>query len=72
MFVLRVLSELGLVLLVQESECNKGDDGTEKHKMRREKLGRTAEGLDDGSPCSQIIPLISTSLLPRLVLNFKY
>lgn len=66
-FVLRVLSELSLVLLVQESDSTKEDEGTQEKKKMREEEGRSAEGNDDGSSCIHILGLISTSLLPRLV-----
>lgn len=67
MFVLRVLSELSLVLLVQESDGTEEDEGTEEKKERREEGGRAAEGIDDRSSCSQLLALITKSLLPRLV-----
>lgn len=67
MFVLRVLSELSLVLLVQESDGTEEDEETEEKKERREEGTRTAEGGDDGSRCHQIFSLITKSLLPRLV-----
>ena len=67
MFVLRVLSELSLVLLVQESEGTEEDEETEVKKERREEGGRAAEGRDVGSSCDQISALITKSLLPRLV-----
>lgn len=66
MFVLRVLSELSLVLLVQESDGTEEGEETEEKKERRQEGGRPAEGRDDGS-CSQILALITKSLLPRLV-----
>ncbi|XP_045899646.1 serine/threonine-protein kinase ULK4 [Micropterus dolomieu] len=64
-FVLRVLSELSLVLLVQESDVTEEDDETEEKKKRREEGGRPADGSGDGSSCSQILALITESLLPR-------
>lgn len=67
MFVLRVLSELSLVLLVQESDGTEEDEGTEGKKERREEGERAAEGIDDGSSYSQLLPLITKCLLPRLV-----
>lgn len=67
MFVLRVLSELSLVLLVQESDVTEEDDETEEKKKRREEGGSPADGSGDGSSCSQILALITESLLPRLV-----
>ncbi|XP_062278414.1 serine/threonine-protein kinase ULK4 [Scomber scombrus] len=54
-FVLRVLSELSLVLLVQEGDGGEEDaENTETEKRREE-----------GSSCSQILALITNSLLPR-------
>lgn len=67
MFVLRVLSELSLVLLVQETDGTAEDEETEENKERREEGERTAEGRDDGSSCNQILALVTKSLLPRLV-----
>lgn len=67
MFVLRVLSELSLVLLLRESDGAEEDEETEEKKERREEGGRTAEGRDDGSSSNQILDLITESLLPRLV-----
>ncbi|KAK9513459.1 hypothetical protein VZT92_026990 [Zoarces viviparus] len=64
-FVLRVLSELSLVLLLQESDGTEEDEQTEEKKERREEGGRAAEGRDDGSSCNQILALITKSLLPR-------
>ncbi|XP_027143141.1 serine/threonine-protein kinase ULK4 isoform X1 [Larimichthys crocea] len=64
-FVLRVLSELSLVLLVQESDQTEDDEGTEEKKERRDERGRAVEGIDDGSSCSEILALITKSLLPR-------
>ncbi|XP_033495595.2 serine/threonine-protein kinase ULK4 [Epinephelus lanceolatus] len=64
-FVLRVLSELSLVLLVQESDGTEEDEETEEKKERREEGTRTAEGGGDGSHCHQIFSLITKSLLPR-------
>ncbi|XP_051262428.1 serine/threonine-protein kinase ULK4 isoform X2 [Dicentrarchus labrax] len=62
-FVLRVLSELSLILLVQESDGTEEDEGTEKKKGRREEGGR-ADGIDDRNS-HQISALIIKSLLPR-------
>ncbi|XP_031134163.1 serine/threonine-protein kinase ULK4 isoform X1 [Sander lucioperca] len=64
-FVLRVLSELSLVLLVQETDGTAEDEETEENKERREEGERTAEGRDDGSSCNQILALVTKSLLPR-------
>ncbi|XP_062421741.1 serine/threonine-protein kinase ULK4 isoform X1 [Pungitius pungitius] len=59
-FVLRVLSELSLVLLLKESNGTEEDEQTEGKKERRQEGGR-----DAGSSCDQIVHLISESLLPR-------
>ncbi|XP_070768283.1 serine/threonine-protein kinase ULK4 [Enoplosus armatus] len=64
-FVLRVLSELSLVLLVQETDGTEEDEDTEEKKERREERRRSAGGSDGGSSCSQILALITKSLLPR-------
>ncbi|XP_044062547.1 serine/threonine-protein kinase ULK4 isoform X3 [Siniperca chuatsi] len=64
-FVLRVLSELSLILLVQVSDGTEEDEETKEKKERREEGGRPAEGSDDRSSCSQILALITKSLLPR-------
>lgn len=61
-FVLRVLSELSLVLLVQESDGTEKHEGTDEEKEKREQ--RTAQEIDEGS---QILTLLSKSLLSRLV-----
>ncbi|XP_029308425.1 serine/threonine-protein kinase ULK4 isoform X2 [Cottoperca gobio] len=58
--VLRVLSELSLVLLVQHSDGTEEDEETEEKKETREEGGR-----DDGSTSNQILALITKSLLPR-------
>lgn len=74
-FVLRVLSELSLVLLLKESNETEEDEQTEGTKERREEGGRREEGRDAGSSCNQIVSLISKYLLPRLVclfLNMSY
>ena len=67
MFVLRVLSELSLALLVHENDGIEEDERMEKQKERRDEGGRAPEGTDDGTSCSQIIALITKSLLPRFV-----
>ncbi|XP_054478447.1 serine/threonine-protein kinase ULK4 isoform X2 [Anoplopoma fimbria] len=64
-FVLRVLSELSLVLLLQESNGTEEDEQKEENKERREEGGRAAEGRHHGSSCNQILALITKSLLPR-------
>lgn len=63
MFVLRVLSELCLVLLVEESHRSE-DEGKDVETRKREKGGSEAEGTDEGS---QVFTLLTKSLLPRLV-----
>lgn len=60
MFVLRVLSELSLVLLVQESDGTEKREGTDEEKEKRE--------IDEGS---QILTLLSKSLLSRLVCDLS-
>jgi len=67
-FVLRVLSELSLVLLLQESDGTE-DEQTEEQTDGREEGGRREGGRGEGSSCNQIAALISKSLLPRLVLS---
>nr|XP_046256457.1 serine/threonine-protein kinase ULK4 isoform X3 [Scatophagus argus] len=64
-FVLRLLSELSLVLLVHESDGTEEDEEAEEKKESRKQGGMVAQGLDDGSSCSQISALISKLLLPR-------
>ncbi|KAM8734994.1 serine/threonine-protein kinase ULK4 isoform 1-T2 [Acanthopagrus schlegelii] len=64
-FVLRVLSELSLVLLVQENDGTEDNEKTEEKKERSDKGGKAAEGADDGSSCSQMLTLILKTLLPR-------
>ncbi|XP_047455886.1 serine/threonine-protein kinase ULK4 [Mugil cephalus] len=59
-FVLRVLSELSVVLLVQD-----GDDGREENKERTEKRGGATQGREDESSCCPVVSLISQSLLSR-------
>ncbi|XP_056300936.1 serine/threonine-protein kinase ULK4 isoform X8 [Pseudoliparis swirei] len=63
-FVLRVLSELSLVLLLQESDGTE-DEQTEEQTDGREEEGRREGGRGEGSSCNQIAALISKSLLPR-------
>lgn len=69
-FVLRVLSELSLVLLVQESDGTEDNEKAEEKKERGDEGGKAAEGVDDGSSCSQMLALILKTLLPRLVWLF--
>nr|XP_043890696.1 serine/threonine-protein kinase ULK4 isoform X5 [Solea senegalensis] len=59
-FVLRVLSELSLALLVEDGDGPKEDEMTEEKKK-----GREAEETDKGKSSSQILALITESLLPR-------
>ncbi|XP_034409026.1 serine/threonine-protein kinase ULK4 [Cyclopterus lumpus] len=64
-FVLRVLSELSLVLLLQESDGTE-DEQTEGKTDGREEGGRAAgRRRDDGSSRNQIVALVTTTLLPR-------
>ncbi|XP_056235896.1 serine/threonine-protein kinase ULK4 isoform X1 [Seriola aureovittata] len=64
-FVLRMLSELSLVLLVQDGDGPDEDEKKEEKKERQEGGGRAAEGRDEGNSSSQILALITKSLLPR-------
>ncbi|KAK5862654.1 hypothetical protein PBY51_018024 [Eleginops maclovinus] len=64
-FVLRVLSELSLVLLVQGSDGTEEDEETEKKKKGAEETGNHAERRDTGSAYTQILALVTKSLLPR-------
>ncbi|KAM6995354.1 serine/threonine-protein kinase ULK4 [Tautogolabrus adspersus] len=64
-FVLRVLSELSLVLLVQESDGGEEDEGTDIKKEGEEKGRRAAEEGENGSSRNQILTLINKSLIPR-------
>ncbi|XP_026149297.1 serine/threonine-protein kinase ULK4 isoform X2 [Mastacembelus armatus] len=57
-FVLRVLSELSLVLLVHDGDGTDEDEKTEED-------GRVIEGRDEGNFSSQISAVITKSLLPR-------
>lgn len=62
MFVLRVLSELSLILLVQDGvDTEVKEERTEENKERNEKEGQAAEERGDGLSC------ITESLLSRLV-----
>lgn len=65
-FVLSVLSELSLVLLVQDGDHSDEDEKTKEKKERKEEGGMAAEGRNKNSS-SQILALITKSLLPRLV-----
>lgn len=68
MFVLRVLSELSLVLLVQDGgDAKQYKEKTDEKKERREKAQRAGEGIEDGTSCRQILSVITKSLLPRSV-----
>ncbi|XP_050931732.1 serine/threonine-protein kinase ULK4 isoform X1 [Lates calcarifer] len=64
-FVLRVLSELSLVLLAQDGDGPDEDEKTAEKTERREEGERAAEGRDEGNSSSQISALITKSLLPR-------
>ncbi|XP_008297423.1 serine/threonine-protein kinase ULK4 [Stegastes partitus] len=59
-FVLRVLSELSLVLLVED-----GDDTEENEERMEEKRGGMTERIEDKSSRSQILSLFTKSLLLR-------
>ncbi|XP_029360263.1 serine/threonine-protein kinase ULK4 isoform X2 [Echeneis naucrates] len=59
-FVLRVLSEINLVLLVQDGDGPNVSERTEEKKERR-----ATERRDEGNSYNQILALISKSLLPR-------
>nr|XP_029133362.1 serine/threonine-protein kinase ULK4 [Labrus bergylta] len=63
-FVLRVLSELSLVLLVQESDGGEEDEGMDIKKQGGEKGRRAAEG-ENGSSRNQMLTLINKSLIQR-------
>ena len=67
MFVLSMLSELSLVLLVQDNDRPDEGEKTKEKKDRKEKGGRPPEGRYEGNSSSQILTLIAKSLLPRLV-----
>lgn len=67
-FVLKVLSELSLVLLVEDDEDAEENEErtTGKKRERRETEGRTEHGKSQ----SRVFSLFTESLLPRLV-NFQ-
>lgn len=68
MFVLKVLSELSLVLLVQDDDhTEEKEERTRQTKEMEETGENTAEGREDGGLCGQILSLLSKSLLSRLV-----
>ncbi|MEQ2264622.1 hypothetical protein XENORESO_014526, partial [Xenotaenia resolanae] len=62
-FVLKVLSELSLVLLVQDDDDDT-DENQDKNRGRRE-TGGAAERSADGRSCSQVLSVFSKSLLSR-------
>uniref|UniRef100_A0A3P9LDT8 Unc-51 like kinase 4 n=1 Tax=Oryzias latipes TaxID=8090 RepID=A0A3P9LDT8_ORYLA len=65
-FVLKVLSELSLVLLVQDDDHTKEKKEKTRQKKEMEKTGEnTAEGREDGKLSGQILSLLSKSLLSR-------
>lgn len=67
-FVLKVLSELSLVLLVQDDDHTKEKEERTRQKKEMEKTGENAaEGREDGKLSGQILSLLSKSLLLRLV-----
>ncbi|XP_035986139.1 serine/threonine-protein kinase ULK4 isoform X4 [Fundulus heteroclitus] len=66
-FVLKVLSELSLVLLVQnddDDDADENDDKVEESRDRRETRG-TAERSSDGTSRSQVLSVFTKSLLSR-------
>ncbi|KAF6714403.1 Serine/threonine-protein kinase ULK4 [Oryzias melastigma] len=65
-FVLKVLSELSLVLLVQDDDhTEEKEERTRQTKEMEETGENTAEGREDGGLCGQILSLLSKSLLSR-------
>ncbi|RVE62472.1 hypothetical protein OJAV_G00157310 [Oryzias javanicus] len=64
-FVLKVLSELSLVLLVQDDHTEEKEGRTRQQKEMEEMGENTAEGREDGGLCGQILSLFSKSLLSR-------
>ncbi|XP_023820399.1 serine/threonine-protein kinase ULK4 isoform X2 [Oryzias latipes] len=65
-FVLKVLSELSLVLLVQDDDHTKEKEERTRQKKEMEKTGENAaEGREDGKLSGQILSLLSKSLLLR-------
>lgn len=63
-FVLKVLSELSLVLLVEDDEdAEENEERTTEKRERRETEGRTEHGKSQ----SRVFSLFTESLLPRLV-----
>lgn len=69
-FVLKVLSELGLILLVEDDEDAEENEERAMEKGESSKTeGQAAERAQHGKSHSKVISLFSESLLPRLV-NF--
>ncbi|XP_019947010.2 serine/threonine-protein kinase ULK4 [Paralichthys olivaceus] len=64
-FVLRELSELSLALLVQDGDSRNNDETTKEKKERGEEGGKEAEKMNEENSSSQILALITDSLLPR-------
>ncbi|XP_029958590.1 serine/threonine-protein kinase ULK4 [Salarias fasciatus] len=62
-FALRVLSEISLVLLVQDD--GGFQDSEERTVEQKDKDGRMSKRREDGSSCSQMISFITESLFPR-------
>lgn len=67
-FVLKVLSELGLVLLAEDDEdAEENEERTTKKGESNKTEGQAAERAQHGKSHSKIISLFTESLLPRLV-----
>ncbi|XP_016527904.1 serine/threonine-protein kinase ULK4 isoform X1 [Poecilia formosa] len=66
-FVLKVLSELSLVMLVQRDDENadENEDKVEEKRDRRDTEGGAAERSGDGRSCSQVLSVFTKSLLSR-------
>ncbi|XP_054898282.1 serine/threonine-protein kinase ULK4 isoform X2 [Poeciliopsis prolifica] len=66
-FVLKVLSELSLVMLVQKDDENadENEDKIEGKRLRGETEGGAAERSGDGRSCSQVLSVFTKSLLSR-------
>uniref|UniRef100_A0A3B5R8Q8 Unc-51 like kinase 4 n=1 Tax=Xiphophorus maculatus TaxID=8083 RepID=A0A3B5R8Q8_XIPMA len=66
-FVLKVLSELSLVMLIQKDDENADEnvDKIEGKRDRRETEGGAAERSGDGRSCSQVLSVFTKSLLSR-------
>ncbi|KAM4736319.1 serine/threonine-protein kinase ULK4 isoform 2-T3 [Anableps anableps] len=66
-FVLKVLSELSLVLLVQDDDddTDENEGKIEEKRDRRETGGGAGERSGDGKSCSQVLSVFTKSLLSR-------